>query len=179
MIARIRTRLTNRSGQSLVEFALVLPLLLILILGIVDFGLAYNYKNDETHLANEAARFAVVNTCSPCGPGQKIEDFVKSDADSGDLRNGGGQIASPGVQVTFCFEARQPGSPVTGPLGQVDDALRATVTADYKYLPFLVGAVGLPTTITITSKATQRVEVPYINPNGSPSKYTADQVNPC
>ncbi len=155
MIARIRTRLTNRSGQSLVEFALVLPLLLILILGIVDFGLAYNYKNDETHLANEAARFAVVNTCSPCG-GQSIEAFIKSDADSSDLRNGGGQIQSPGVQISFCFE-----QPVSSPPGQVNSALRATVTATYGFLPYLVSKVGLPTTVTIVGTATQRIEQAY------------------
>jgi hypothetical protein len=149
MIARIRTRLTNRSGQSLVEFALVLPLLLILILGIVDFGLAYNYKNDETHLANEAARFAVVNTCSPCGA-QSIEDFVKSDADSGDLTNGGGQIASPGVEITFCFE-----QPVSSPPGQVGSALRAIVKADYQFLPIL------NTQLQLVSTATQRIEQAY------------------
>jgi hypothetical protein len=27
----------------------------------VDFGKAFNYWNDETHLANEAVRYAVVN----------------------------------------------------------------------------------------------------------------------
>jgi len=156
MIARIRTRLTNRAGQALVEFALVLPLVLLLILGAVDFGLAYNYKNDETHLANEAARFAVVNSCSPCG-GQPIETFVQSDADSADLRNGGGQILPPGVQISFCFE-----QPVSSPApGQIGDALRATATATYRFLPYVVSLVGLPTTVTIVGTATQRIEQPY------------------
>ena len=38
----------DESGQALVEFALVLPLLLLLVLGMVDFGKAYNYWNDVT-----------------------------------------------------------------------------------------------------------------------------------
>ena len=55
-------RIVNRnprdeSGAALVEFALVLPLLLLLLFGLLDFGKAFNYWIDETHLANAGARF--------------------------------------------------------------------------------------------------------------------------
>ena len=43
------------------EFALVLPLLLLLVFGMLDFGKAYNYWNDATHLTAEGARYAAVN----------------------------------------------------------------------------------------------------------------------
>jgi Flp pilus assembly protein TadG len=58
-----RSRLIRReeSGQAMVEFALVLPLLLILILAVVDFGRAFNFWIEETHLANAGARWAAVN----------------------------------------------------------------------------------------------------------------------
>jgi Flp pilus assembly protein TadG len=166
MITRIRSRLSDRSGQSLVEFALVVPLVMLLILGIVDFGLAYNYKNDTTHLANEAARFAVVDACTPCG-GQTIQQFVKSDADSADLENGTGQIQPPGVTIRLCFVQRPAGSPLlgTGPYGKVGDALEATATATYRFLPYLSLADA-----SIVGRATQRVEVPY----GTNGKYTVD-----
>ena len=52
----------DERGVALIEFALVLPLLLVLLLGMIDAGKAFNYWNDETHLANEAARYAVVNS---------------------------------------------------------------------------------------------------------------------
>ena len=49
-----------RKGQALVEFALVLPLLLLLILGIVEFGRAWNAKQILTDAAREGARLSVV-----------------------------------------------------------------------------------------------------------------------
>ena len=48
----------DEGGASLVEFALVLPLILMLVLGLVSAGIAYNEKITLTHAAREAARFA-------------------------------------------------------------------------------------------------------------------------
>src|SRR6476646_10526153 len=92
----------NESGVALVEFALVLPLVLILLLGIIDVGKAVNYWNDETHLANEAARSAAVN--KRIVPTELINQTVKNEADSAELRNGGtGSVSSPGVQICIWF----------------------------------------------------------------------------
>lgn len=55
-----RTRLKDESGQNLVEFALVVPMLLILVFGIAEFGRAWMTKNILTGAAREAARVAVV-----------------------------------------------------------------------------------------------------------------------
>jgi Flp pilus assembly protein TadG len=49
-------RLRAERGASAVEFALVLPLLVMLVLGIFEFGLAYNTKITLTHAAREGAR---------------------------------------------------------------------------------------------------------------------------
>jgi hypothetical protein len=51
----------DERGVALVEFVLVLPLLLVILFGMLDFGRVFNYWIDATHLANEGARFAVVN----------------------------------------------------------------------------------------------------------------------
>src|SRR5947209_12901144 len=51
----------DERGTSLTEMALVLPVLLLLLLGMIDFGKAVNYWIDQTHLANEGARMAMVN----------------------------------------------------------------------------------------------------------------------
>jgi Flp pilus assembly protein TadG len=61
-----RRRFDER-GQALVEFALVLPLLLLVVWGIVDFGRALGWKDDLTHLANQGSRSAAVNACVNCG----------------------------------------------------------------------------------------------------------------
>src|SRR5918992_653966 len=51
-------------GQALVEFALILPLFLILVIGLIQFGVGLNYWLDLNRLANQGARWAVVN-CNP------------------------------------------------------------------------------------------------------------------
>ncbi len=51
---------THRRGQGLVEFALVVPLFLVLLLGMVEFGRAWMTKNILTGAAREAVRLAAV-----------------------------------------------------------------------------------------------------------------------
>jgi hypothetical protein len=55
--ARRPDRLTGDGGVALVEFALVFPLLMVLLLGMVSAGLAYNQKLQITHAAREGARY--------------------------------------------------------------------------------------------------------------------------
>ena len=56
----MRAVMRCRKGQALVEFALVLPLLALLIMGILEFGRAWNTKQILTDAAREGARLAVV-----------------------------------------------------------------------------------------------------------------------
>lgn len=48
----------SESGQSLLEFALVLPILALMLLGIIDFGLIFSRWLVVEHAARDAARFA-------------------------------------------------------------------------------------------------------------------------
>ena len=50
----------RQSGQALVELALVLPLLLILAFGIVEFGLLMYNKAVITNASREGARVGIV-----------------------------------------------------------------------------------------------------------------------
>lgn len=54
-------RRRSERGQSLVETALVLPILLIILMGIFDFGRAIYAYNAVSNSAREAARLAIVN----------------------------------------------------------------------------------------------------------------------
>jgi hypothetical protein len=148
-------RLRECDGQAIVELAVVLPVILILILAVVDIGKAYGYQNDETHLANEAARFAAVASCGSGCPG--IIAQVKLDAPP-ELEHGTGSIASPGMSVEICY-----------PDGfAVGNRVRATVTATYNWLPYLVSKVGLPNSVQITASATSRIESPTPVPEATP-----------
>jgi len=49
-----------------VEFALVLPFFLALVVGIFDFGQAYNLKQKLNNAAREGARFAIEESCADC-----------------------------------------------------------------------------------------------------------------
>ncbi|MCE5257552.1 MAG: pilus assembly protein, partial [Chloroflexi bacterium] len=51
----------NASGQELVEYALILPILLALLLGIMEIGLAVFNYNTMSNAAREAARKGVVS----------------------------------------------------------------------------------------------------------------------
>jgi len=51
----------RQKGQSLVEFALILPIFLLLVVGFFDIGRAVFYYSSATNAVREAARFAVVN----------------------------------------------------------------------------------------------------------------------
>jgi Flp pilus assembly protein TadG len=51
----------NERGQALVEFALVVPLLLIMVMAIIDFGRAWNLHQTITDAAREGARQSVIS----------------------------------------------------------------------------------------------------------------------
>ena len=72
---RLRLLRRDESGAALVEFALVAPVLLLLLLGMVDFGRAYNYWIDSTHLVHTGARWAAVNK-NP-GPGATLQESIR------------------------------------------------------------------------------------------------------
>lgn len=56
----IKKLIKNRKGQALVEFALILPLLLLIILGIVEFGRIFGAALTVQHSAREGARLGVI-----------------------------------------------------------------------------------------------------------------------
>jgi hypothetical protein len=50
-----------RAGQSLVEMAMVLPVLALLTFGLLDFGRAYYFQVSITNAAREGARVGILN----------------------------------------------------------------------------------------------------------------------
>jgi Flp pilus assembly protein TadG len=147
--AALRRRLTRHpreAGVALVEFALVLPVLLVLLFGMLDFGKAFNYWIDATHLANEGARWAVVNKNPGTG---SLQQYIRSQANTPEFRDGGSSSVPTAVQVCVSF-----------PNGtqNVGDPVHVEVKADYNWLPFLGNQLGPPFTTTLRGSSTMRLE---------------------
>ena len=60
----IRRADSRDAGQSLVEFAILIPVLLVIVIGIFEFGRAWNIDQVLTNAAREGARLAVIQTSS-------------------------------------------------------------------------------------------------------------------
>ncbi len=62
--ALIRRAGRRRRGAAIVEFAVVLPLLLVLLFGIIDFGWIFMVRQTLTNAAREGCRVAVLQTAT-------------------------------------------------------------------------------------------------------------------
>ena len=94
-------RVIRREGQGLVEFALVIPLFLILLIGMVEFGRVWMTKNILTGAAREAVRLAAVQ-----------EDFPSSDNQARqratEVLNSAGIGVPPAVVTVNTYDAPEP-----------------------------------------------------------------------
>ena len=65
----------ERQGNTAVEFAIVLPVFLLLVLGIIEFGRLLWTQSTLQHAVEAAARCATVNT-SLCGTASQVQSFA-------------------------------------------------------------------------------------------------------
>lgn len=62
MTIRSKVKNLNVRGQAFVEFAIILPILLLLVFGIAEFGRFLYLKNSATNASREGARKAAVTS---------------------------------------------------------------------------------------------------------------------
>jgi Flp pilus assembly pilin Flp len=74
-VFRHKNKRVDEKGASAVEFAIILPILVILIFGIVEFAIAFNNYITITHAAREGARKAAVDLFDP-----GLIDYIKNKA---------------------------------------------------------------------------------------------------
>ena len=133
----------------MVEFAIVLPLLLVLVFGISDFGRAVNYRIDATHIAHSGARWAAVNN-NPGGG--SLQAYLEGQADTNELKNGSSSVPS---KLDVC---------ITFPEGAtIGKRVRVEAKFTYRWLEIL-GLDSTQTTISVFSS--MRLEA-------TPTNYTA------
>jgi Flp pilus assembly protein TadG len=127
----------------MVEFALVLPVLCVLVFGMLDFGRALNYWIDETHLANEGARWAAVDR-NP-GPESTLQQAIHGQIDTQELKTGGVR-SGPSGSAEVCIDYPNGTS-------AVGDPVRVRVVSDFRFLALL----GLAT-VDLEGEAIMRIE---------------------
>jgi len=147
---RILWRARGQAGTAVVEMAAVLPLLILLVLGVLDFGRAMNYFNNATHLANEGARFAVVNS-NPGAPSQSLQSYILAQGDTNEMRS----------NSTVCI--RFPDG-----TGAIQHPVEVKVKTDFNWLPFFGNYLSF-SNVTLTGSAVMRLEQNPTNysPDGS------------
>ena len=71
-----RTRCVAEDGAALIEFAIVLPLMLLVLFGTIDFGLLFQRYQVVTNAAREGARIAVLPGYSDADAEARVTEFL-------------------------------------------------------------------------------------------------------
>jgi len=142
-LARARRATTGRlgSGQSLVEFALVLPILLLMVLIVLDFGRVFSGWVALTNAARVGANFAAQNPTAwnPSNPNATLQAeytaMVQKEA------NGAGCALRTPVAAPVMSSGTGIGSPAT-----------VSVTCDFGLITPIIGAVvGNPLAVSASA----------------------------
>ena len=148
---KISKLLKNQDGVSAVEFAIVLPLFVVLIFGIIEFGVIMYNKAIITNASREGARFAILfdsDVHDDLAIANKVKEHLKFDPNdnSSILINLGGTPAPPTISVLPTPD-RPRGTPIS-----------VTVTYPYDFMLLPNFLPGLPQTLTLNGITTMRME---------------------
>ena len=149
-----RQRKNGEKGQALVEFALLVPLFLILLFGIVDFGMGFYSWITVTNSAREGARVGAVHppldvASSPCFGKASLDQCIQDRV----LDSAG--LADQATKMTVT---------VTNAEGQSGESVVVKVDYDYDLITPLAGLVQFVSgdtigpTLNLSSTADMRLE---------------------
>ncbi len=131
---------SRSSGQSLVEFALVIPIFLLLLFGLFDVGRLVYVNNAVSEGAREAARYGSVQMRSHTAPGR---------TDIGDHALG---IMAAVPQPSASVSCEQNGGVVAS--CATNDVLVVTVTSQVSMLTPIIGQIVGTVPVSATAKVT-------------------------
>lgn len=143
-MARRPVSFSSDDGASLVEMAMITPFLVLLLLGIIEFGWFFGQFNEIRHAARDGARFAAVSTPDLDGDADFDEDDVVTAVCDALNLAGSGRVDVDIQQVTG---------------DQIGDTATLTITVD---TPSLSGAPIISSFIPsdLTNEVTFRLEQP-------------------
>lgn len=128
-MSRTRTRRRDDRGAAVVEFALLLPFMVALIAGLIDFGAAFNAQLQVSQAAQAGARAAALGY-----PASVVQARAKGASPT--LLSGVGGSTTPTVNVGTCDASTQ--------------TVTVTVTHAYR-LP--IPLPGMVSSFNLTEKA--------------------------
>ena len=139
-------------GQALVEFALIIPLFLLLLVAVFDMGRAVFAYNTLTNAAREGARIAIVNQYEP----SIIERAKEQTAIV--------ELSDPSVAIDF-YQVNEDGSPDTSTqCALVAVGCLAVVSFEATYFPITPFVSNLMFRDGVTFRATSVLSVEYSCP---------------
>lgn len=135
-------RRRRSAGQSMVEFALILPLFLLLVFGVLDFGRAVYADSTITNAAREGARFGIITPSPTSAVQAKVQQYAATLA-----------IPASHVRVS-CVTADS-----TDDCANAQPGDQITVAVTYTYVPVVVniGSFVAPS-LTLATQATMVVQ---------------------
>jgi Flp pilus assembly protein TadG len=107
-VGAIRRFGREQTAAPIVEFALIFPLLMVIVMGMVDLGRAYFVRNALVSAVRQGARFASVQTqpCSNAGQGLIKDQVVRAFAPVGGAAIRLDQITIPTCSATTIQDIR-------------------------------------------------------------------------
>jgi Flp pilus assembly protein TadG len=142
-LPRTMNTLSSSKGAAAVEMAIILPLLVLLTFGLIEFGLLMYNQQVITNAAREGARFGIVQA-TPRNEADAIANIVHGYADA--------------HLVTFASINEPPTVTVPNTCVSFGDDLNVTVTYPYSFLVASHFIPGLSNLITLTSFSVMKCE---------------------
>lgn len=146
----------GEAGQSLIEFALIAPLVLVFLLGLVDFGIAIDRRIVLNHAVREGARYAAVGgqALTTGVPATEAEIKTYTAAQSQGIADESGAPGSDNY-IEVCYEDANG----NGSLGDVGDNVRVRVHYRHDFVTGFTALVDASlASIEMEPSASARVE---------------------
>ena len=143
------------SGQSLVEAALVLPILLVVAMGVLAFGLAFNNYIALTEATGVGARQLAISRGTTLDPCATVATAISGAAPL--LRASGISYTIVLNGTSYSASSCPSSSTTSGPAGNLQQGSTATVTASYP-CQLLVMGVSLVPSCNLTAQTSEAIQ---------------------
>jgi Flp pilus assembly protein TadG len=135
MIGRWLARSERERGTAIVELALVLPIMLLMAMGVLDFGRAIYVRNALANAARDGARFATIDPRNTAC----IQSAAAANSSLANLTAANVSITRPGTLL--------PGQPIT-----------VAVQSTYQPLTPLIASTIGANSLTLSASATMQIQ---------------------
>ncbi len=122
----------RKSGQSLVEFALVAPLFFLLVFGVIDFGRLFFTQATLQHALREAGRYAVTGNKLPGTNPETSQPYTRVESIKQIAKQ-----AAMGLDVSSVSVSSQSGG--AGSAGAPGDYVTVSITYTLKLITPIIG----------------------------------------